>query len=160
MKNIRSLRTQNSRITISTIQYDIDAGETITISCPGTYFKHKEKHYIRYIEGPEDGSSFADAPGKLTETVITIRDDRAEVTKRGLINTRMLYAPGIRHTASYENPMGKLLMEIHTHRVQITETERMVSIIIHYDLSLNQTFLSRCEMTMKVEKQDDNTCGI
>lgn len=152
--------TQNSTITISTVQFDVDAEEEITVSYPAEYFKHNGKYYIKYIEQPELPDSSADAARYQTETIMKIDGMKVEVTKKGMINAHMLYAPGIRNTTYYENPMGRLLMDIQTNRVKIIEKETMVKILLGYDLSLNESFLSKCKMTIVVEKQNDNACGI
>jgi uncharacterized beta-barrel protein YwiB (DUF1934 family) len=148
---------QNSKITISTIQFDVDADEVITVSYPGEYFFHNGKHYVKYIEPLEDS---AELQKHQTETIIKIDGNRVEVKKKGLIEAHMLYEPGIKNTTYYESPAGKLLMNIQTDRVKIVEKETMVKVIMGYQLSLNEAFLSKCRMTIVVEKQDDNTCRI
>lgn len=148
---------QNSKITISTIQFDVDADEVITVSYPAEYFIHNGKYYVKYIELPEDSDGTEQFQ---TETIIKIDGNRVEVKKKGLIQAHMLYEPGMENTTYYESPAGTLLMNIHTDRVKIVEKDTMVKVIMGYQLSLNEAFLSKCRMTIVVEKQDDNTCRI
>ncbi len=148
----------DSRITITTVQFDVDADEPITVSYPAVWHTYRGIQYIRYTERAEPSADGGERePGNGTTTTIRIDGTKAEITRKGEIRAHMLYAPGVKNKTYYDSPMGRLRMEIQTTRVKVTQKEDRLILIAGYDLSLNGAYVSRCRMTITVERQNDNT---
>ncbi|MGN0242459.1 MAG: DUF1934 domain-containing protein [Lachnospiraceae bacterium] len=142
----------NSTVTISTIQYDVDRDTPVVITCPATHHIHNGKHYIAYHEEQD---------GQVTKNIIKIDETGMEVTKKGSIDSHMLYRQGVKNTTYYRHSYGSFRMEIFTNEIKQIETEPFIY-CIKYDLTLNGSFVSKCEMTIRLEMEEDydSSCRI
>ena len=61
-------------------------------------------------------------------------ENRIEVTKRGLVDSHMIFEPGKRTTANYRTPMGLFPMGITTSFLEIAEDEESILLKIKYSM--------------------------
>ena len=73
--------------------------DTVEMITPGTYYDKNGKQYFIYDES-------LDETGEPSHNTVKIMENRIEVTKRGLVDSHMIFEPGKRTTANYRTPMS------------------------------------------------------
>ena len=104
--------------------------DTVEMITPGTYYDKNGKQYFIYDES-------LDETGEPTHNTVKIMENRIEVTKRGLVDSHMIFEPGKRTTANYRTPMGLFLMGITTSFLEIAEDEESILLKIKYSMEMN-----------------------
>lgn len=101
--------------------------EAVDIICPGEYYFRNGKHFIRYEEKIAEDSL-------KTDTVCMIKCDNksAEVTKKGIVSSKLFYEPGQTHRISYATEYGDFLIGIKTDALRLTESEHELLLEIDY----------------------------
>lgn len=128
--------------TITGLQREISDEATVE-HCEGIFERTGEDCYIRYetING---------------RTEIYISQIKAEVIKTGAIESRMTFIPGDNTSSIYHTPFGDMEADIYTKKVEELGTDASMSFLIVYDLALNGTHVSECELKIDVERR---SCG-
>ena len=81
--------------------------EVTELFCEGVLKREEDGWTLTY---DEDGG----AAGERVRARLRFDGRRAELTREGTVSSSMTFAPGERHTAFYELPVGSLTMEILT----------------------------------------------
>jgi len=104
-----------------------NSDETVDIICPGEYYYRNGKHFIRYEEKIAEDSL-------KTDTVCMFKFDSksAEVTKKGIVSSKLFYEPGQTHRISYATEYGDFLIDIRTDALRLTESEHELILEIDY----------------------------
>ena len=128
--------TEDVLITVSGRQTDIEEAGRTELMCPGRYYFRNNKHYLLYDEpDPEDGT--------VKSNNIKISGHVVEIIRKGPVSTRLLFDEGRRYVTDYATPMGMMVMDTSTRRVTVREEENRILAEIDYDLTMNDTFISR-----------------
>lgn len=119
-------------------------GETLVTKSVVTadYEEKNGGRYILYEEAQEDG-------GPVAKNLIKLKGGVLELTKRGAVNTHMVFASGRESRASYATPYGCLQMEIATRSLDSAFRDGKMEIRVDYDLASQGRLLSRCLLTME-----------
>ena len=94
----------------------------IEVVTAGDYYNRGGKHYILYDEVTEgmDGH---------TSNVIKIGENSLEITKKGLMNTRLVVEKGKSHRTVYQTPFGDIELSLTGQELTVTETEERIDIL-------------------------------
>lgn len=138
--------TKEVLVSISGMQADIE-DTPIELVTTGTYYLKNGKHYVLYEEQPEDDTT-------VTKNVVKFYDGHFEITKKGGVNSLMIFDRGQKTSMVYSTPMGPLQMDVVTEELVIEETEEEMRACIKYALDINYEFVSKCEVNFKVQARD------
>lgn len=135
---------KNVVITLSGLQRAVSEDEPVEVISAGTYMRKEDVHYLSYEEADEDG--------KITKNRIKITPDSLEMTKQGGITTRMIFVKGQKQYACYETPFGDMTLGMTTKSLGVTEEEDGLLAELLYDLEVNGTHMSECELNIQVKE--------
>ena len=119
----------------------------IEVVTAGDYYNRGGKHYILYDEVTEgmDGH---------TSNVIKIGENSLEITKKGLMNTRLVVEKGKSHRTVYQTPFGDIELSLTGQELTVTETEERIDIRAEYVQAVNEENLSECTIEMNIRPRE------
>lgn len=123
-----------------------EAVETVT-EAAGEYYLRNGAHYILFEE-TEAGFT------QSTKSVLKVRGGQVELTKKGLVQSYMLFEEGKLHNSEYRIPFGVVPMGIKTGQVQIAEQENAMTIQIAYELLANEEHMAACDIYIQVKSKE------
>ncbi len=135
---------KNVVITVRGLQRQVDEEEPVEVISAGTYLRKEDTHYLSYEEADEDG--------KITKNRIKITPSSVEMTKQGGITTQMVFVKGQKQYACYETPFGELTLGMTTKLINVTEEDNQISVALRYDLEVNGSHMSECELDIEVKE--------
>lgn len=112
-----------------------DDTDTIEVITPGTWYEKNGKQYLIYEESFEDMK-------ETTKNTVKISPQLVEVTKHGVVESRMVYEQGKKHTSNYMTPMGLLVLGITTGDLFVEATAEKLHLELRYALEMNGQFVS------------------
>ncbi|SET63222.1 DUF1934 domain-containing protein [[Clostridium] polysaccharolyticum] len=142
--------TKDILISIKGLQFEMGSDEAVEMIAPGEYFFRNGKHYVRYEEIMEG----ADGEHDISTNTVKITKDQVEIIKKGGSNVHMVFAENFKNTTVYTTPFGPLQIGIFTNHIDVKEKEDVIEIKLYYDLEINQSFVSGCEITMYIMSKD------
>lgn len=136
---------KNVLVTVKGVQQD-DAGEISRMgtAVPGEYYYRNGSHYIFYTETAEDS-------GEGIQTVLKLKEGQLELTRKGAVNSRMIFEQGRRHVTDYATPFGSLRLETATSRILCMEEEHRLQIRAEYGLWAEEVKVSSNRLTITIE---------
>lgn len=135
--------TKEVLIRISGLQIMDEEGNDVEVITTGDYFLKNGKHYIIYDE-ILDGFE-----GNIRNTV-KVAPDLMDIRKQGIANAHMIFEQDKRNMTRYATPMGDMMVEISTNRIQVDEQEDRLKVLVDYSLDINYEHISECSITMDV----------
>ena len=131
-------------ITINGTHTDSDnITDTVSLKVSGQYFVRGEFTYLIYEEKVDESD-------EIIKSMIKLHDDCAVVTKRGAVDSSMVYKLGEDTFNHYATPYGVLKMDIHTDEIMIIETEDRIDITIEYYMATKGSGITTCSMEIVV----------
>ena len=64
----------------------------------------------------------------------------------------MIFTLGLKQYACYATPFGELTLGMTTNYIHVTEEEKELSAALRYDLEINGTHMSECELDIEVKE--------
>lgn len=113
-------------IKISGLQVIDESGESIETMSAGKHYIKNNKHFALYDEVAENDIK--------TNNIIKFNKDFMEVTRKGAVNTRLKFALNETNQSLYSTPMGDLLIEIWTKKIDLQERGNDVNLLVDYEL--------------------------
>lgn len=145
--------TKEVLIAIQGLQFDAESQndeemDKIESIYPGEYYFRSGSHYILYEELME---------GEATpiKNVIKLRDKEFTLTKKGIINTQMVFTEGKKNMTSYVTPFGNIMIALDTEKIVVEETEQELKIHIDYGLEANYQYIADCQITVTVNAKKE-----
>ena len=140
--------TKEVLVTIQGLQFDAESQndeemDKIESIYPGEYYFRSGSHYILYDELVEGEA----APIK---NVIKLRDREFTITKKGIINTQMVFTEGKKNMTSYVTPFGNIMIALDTEKIIVEETEEELKIHIDYGLEANYQYIADCQIAVTI----------
>ena len=89
-----------------------------------------------------------------TRTTFQIFPEEVILSRRGAVNTQMVFRRGEKHSFRYRTQMGALSMSLNTHRLEYALDEHGGNMEIEYDLNFEQSFLSRNKFIINVREKE------
>ena len=85
---------------------------------------------------------------------IKIDGDSVEVTKKGVVSTKMRFTMGSKNMTYYQTPYGNMSLGIITKSLEIERTEDTISIYLVYGMEVNCEHLSDCDMQITITTRE------
>lgn len=142
--------TKDVIVSIKGLQFESDGDEPVEVISVGQYYYKNEKHYILYEEIMEDEQG----NGEVTKNTIKISKDTMEILKKGANNTHMVFEENKKNLTYYNIPFGQLIIGIDTTGFKVIEEDNAIGVKIHYNLEINYSHVSDCEIVVKVLAKD------
>ena len=120
-----------------------DEADDVEMITTGDYFQKNGKHYIIYDE-VMDGFE-----GNIRNTV-KISPDSMDIRKQGVANAHMVFEQDKKNMTRYATPMGDMMVEVSTNRIQVDEQEDSLKVLVEYSLGINYEHISECNITFDV----------
>lgn len=134
------------QLTVTGHQKDEFGAETVTATkAVAEYYERNGTTYIFYEEIPE-------GTGAVIKNTIKFKNNVLELTKKGALNTRMVFDTENDFRVDYQTPFGCLQMDIHTVLVACTFREGLPQITAEYTLTSEENLLSRSIVTISLSK--------
>lgn len=124
-----------------------DEADDVEMITTGDYFQKNGKHYIIYDE-VMDGFE-----GNIRNTV-KISPETLDIRKQGVANAHMVFEQDKKNLTRYATPMGDMMVEVSTNRIQVDEQEDSLKVLVEYSLGINYEHISECNITMDVCSMD------
>ena len=145
--------TKDVLVSIKGTRFFGEEDDTVEIITAGTYYEKNKRHYILYdeaLEGVED----------VTNNIIKIGENRVEVIKRGMVESRMTFESGKKHKANYLTPLGLILLGITTSALDVKEEESAISLHMEYSLEMNGEYVSSCETDITATSRKNSVLNL
>lgn len=120
-----------------------DEADDVEMITTGDYYRKNGKHYIIYDE-VMDGFE-----GHIRNTV-KISPDSMDIRKKGIANAHMVFEQDKKNMTRYATPLGDMMVEVSTNRIQVDEQEDSLKVLVEYSLGINYEHISECNITMDV----------
>lgn len=145
--------TKEILLTIAGLHLTDGENGNVEVVTAGDYYHRGGKHYILYDEVTEGMTGH-------TGNVIKAGENTLEITKKGLINARLVVEKGKRHTTVYQTPFGDIELTLTGQDVEITETEKNIFIRAEYVLEINEENLAECTIEMNVRPREAGSLSL
>ena len=89
---------------------------------------------------------------QVAKNLVKYKEGQLEVVKRGPSESHMVFVPDRTTYTYYSTPMGELEVGLYTKSLEKVMTEKGFHLRLAYDLEMNQTFLSHCNLDIFVEE--------
>lgn len=129
---------------VEVIESQDDEVEVINV---GTYSVVNGREYVRYEEVYDDSQ-------ERSSSIIKIDGDSVEVTKKGVVSTKMRFTMGSKNMTYYQTPYGSMSLGIITKKLEIERTEDTISIYLVYGMEVNCEHLSDCDMQITITTKE------
>lgn len=142
--------TKDVLISIKGLQFETGNDEPVEMIASGEYYFRNGKHYVLYeeISGEEEGQ------GEICKNTLKFSDDQVELVKKGASNVHMMFQEEEKTLTYYGTPFGQLMISIFTNKIKITHKEEAIEMKLEYDLEINQSYVSDCEITILIMSKD------
>ncbi len=138
--------TKEVMINITGIQNEFERESPVQQIVPGEYYYRNGHHFLVYEEVMDDEEGLG-----TNKCLMKISQDQVEITKRGIGNVKMIFRKDEKTLASYPSPFGNILTGFHTFRISLFEVRNCLELDIEYELEMNGTYMSDCEIRVEVE---------
>ena len=106
---------------------DADSIETLT---PAEFYVKENVYYLFFEEIMDDSTG-------VTKSRIKYSEKCFELTRKGEVSVHLLFEEGKKTLNTYQIPYGNLVVGLDTKRIQMTETDDEIRIIIDYAMEIN-----------------------
>jgi uncharacterized beta-barrel protein YwiB (DUF1934 family) len=136
-------------LTVSSAQTDLGEDASTELIIAASYYLKNGKHFVIYDEPDPDNCG-------QTNNLIKIAENRVDVIRRGEGKVHMVFEKGKQHVSTYHTPIGDMLADIYTEDVRIRKTgiPEMLETDIEYTLHLNDIFISKCQVRIRVMSKE------
>lgn len=137
------------KITLIGKQWDENGGETLSETVfSGEYYERNGSIYLFYREIPQGMDT-------AVENRIKLKGSLLEITKKGALNTRMLFEPGREYLTDYSTPFGCVKIGIRTSAVNCLRRKEGLTMEAEYTLTSGGQPFSRCFVIIKADYGKD-----
>ncbi len=141
--------TKDVLIRIKGMQMSLEnkSQEEIETIAPAQYYEKNGSHYVLF-EDIQEGET------ETTKNILKFKDDYVELTKKGYINTQMVFETQKRNLSSYATPFGNLMIGLDTNKVDIKEDEDSIDLTVDYAMDINAEHLADCRIEIRLQTKD------
>ena len=82
--------------------------------------------------------------------MLKLKDGVLEMTRKGLVNTSMVFEQGKETVSTYKTPFGEMLLGIRTKELWVTTAEDQIHIKVEYALEAEGRHMAECEIEVLV----------
>ncbi len=138
--SVRGLQFADSDVSENATDEELDKIETI---CPGEYHYRNGGHFITYEE-------LVDSFPSPVKSMFKLRGKEFTVTKKGPVNTQMVFLEGEKTLTDYSTPYGNIMVGIDTRQVKVDEQDDSMHIRVEYGLEVNYQYVADCDITVHI----------
>lgn len=111
----------------------------------GEYSQKNDVHYIMYDENTEYG---------IIKNMIKVNNECVCLTKKGPMNSRMIFEKGNVTKCDYQTAYGQMLLDINTKNItaKLGEDISEMYLSIDYELMSEDILIDSCQLTVEVEE--------
>ena len=128
-------------VSVKGTQYMDSESDSIEVITSGTWYEKNGRQYLMYEETYEEMQV-------TTKNTVKITPNLIEVTKKGVIASKMIYELGKKHMSNYMTPMGLIVLGITTKEIFVEADEEKLQAEIRYAMEMNGQFVSENILTM------------
>ena len=139
--------TKQVLLSIIGSQFADSQSDSIELVTVANYYKRNGHHFLTYEEIPEGEESIVRNTLKFDETFF-------EMTKKGGVNTQLLFHPGSSNSTYYYTPAGPMTVNVTTMEYTLLEEERYMEVHIKYVLDINFNYSSENEILIRIAAQE------
>jgi len=85
---------------------------------------------------------------------ITLQDHRLEVIRRGTLYSKMIFEENTKNESWYLTPAGGIFAGFDVSRMQISESDELIEILVDYALELNYEHVSDSRVQIRIMAKD------
>lgn len=126
-----------------------DAADNVEVVSVGKMYERDGFVCIAYDEVVKEEEN---GVVQVAKNLLKIRDDQVEVVKKGPAESHMIFVPERTTYTYYSTPLGELEISIYTNSLEKVKLPGGFHLRMQYDLELNQTFISKCNVDVVVEE--------
>lgn len=139
---------QEVKVTISGTQGQESPEEKVEVVSIGQMCRKDDITYITYDEAVNEEEN---GLVQVVKNMLKINEEQVEVIKKGPTESHMVFVPDQTTFTYYSTPFGELEISIHTESIEREKRQNGFELKIRYGLEMNQTFISRCKVDIRVE---------
>lgn len=139
--------TKEVLIRIRGLQMTEEDQDNVEVILPGDYFFKNGKHYIVYDE-------VIDGFEGMIRNTMKITPDKMEIRKHGLTEANMVFERDKKNLTRYITPLGEMIIEVATDRIDMEEEEDRLQVSVHYSLDINYDHVSDCDIVVDVSSKE------
>lgn len=139
---------QEVKVTISGTQGHESPEEKVEVVSIGQMCQKDDVTYITYDEVVNEEEN---GLVQVVKNMLKINEEQVEVIKKGPTESHMVFVPDQTTFTYYSTPLGELEVSIHTESIEKEKRKNGFGLKIQYGLEMNQTFISRCNVDIRVE---------
>ena len=117
-----------------------------TTDAAGEYFFRNGSHYVKFEEAVEGFT-------EVSKCLLKVREGYVEMTKKGLVESHMIFEKGKCHRTQYKTPLGIIMMGMNTRHIHMMEEENALAIQIEYALEAEDEHLADCNIRIMVKSK-------
>ncbi len=136
--------TKEVELIIKGIQkYDTHEDSDLETKVDAEYYFRNNCHYILYEEQAEGFS-------QPTKSMLKLREGCLEMTRKGLVNTAMVFDRSKETVSHYKTPFGELLLGICTKSLKIQESDDVILAEVRYALTAEGRHMADCKINILI----------
>ena len=116
--------------------------DTVEMITTGTWYEKNGKQYLLYEESYEEVQV-------TTKNTLKISPELIEVSKKGVVSSKMIYELGKKHMSNYMTPMGMIVLGITTGDIFVEADADTLRVEIRYAMEMNGQFVSNNTMEIQ-----------
>ena len=120
--------------------YEDNDLETRTVA---EYYYRNHCHYVLYEE-------LAEGFNQTTKSMLKLREGCLEMTRKGVVNTTMVFEKGKETMTHYKTPFGEVLLGIQTKTLEMSEAEDLICADITYALNADGMPMADCGIKIQI----------
>ena len=125
--------------------------DTVEMITAGTWYEKNGKQYLLYEESYEEVQV-------TTKNTLKITPELIEVSKKGVVSSKMIYELGKKHQTNYMTPMGMIVLGITTGDIFVEADADTLRVEIKYAMEMNGQFVSN--NTMEIQANVKGTSAL
>lgn len=137
--------TKDVEVIVTAIQkYADHQDDDLKTVADGEYYFRNGSHYILYSEKNEGFT-------ETTKNMLKLKDGLLEMTRKGLINTSMVFDKNKDTVSHYKTPFGEMVLGIHTKSFYVLESENLIRAEIAYTLEADGAPMAQSLIKIQVK---------
>lgn len=136
--------TKEVLVSLQGLQFEsVTGSDKIETVVRGEYYKKNNSHFLLYdevLEGVEG----------TIKNIIRFGNKELSLTKRGLVNTHIVFEKDSKSLTTYATPFGDILLGIDTHAISLQEEEERILVQAEYILEVSYEYMADCTITIDI----------
>ena len=120
-----------------------EMNESVELISSGTYRIEQDTRVIQYEEVDEENQ-------EITNVTLIMAPSHIDILKHGQSDVHMVFEENQKTTSCYKTPFGELIMGIDTTKINVSEEEEKIVIVLEYGLDMNYNHIADCTITMQI----------